>query len=98
MTAMSLPLTTRAFADLVATEIDRPVRLRATVARTLWLLCSAVPPLREAAGVAYQWERSFIADDSAFRDAFSVPPRPAAITATVAWFRRRPGVPVTAGS
>jgi nucleoside-diphosphate-sugar epimerase len=87
------PLTTRAFADLLAAEIDRPVRLRAAGARTLRLLGLAVPMMRELAGVAYQWEHPFVADDSAFRatfpDAVSVTPHPAAIATTVRWFRLR---------
>lgn len=89
------PLTTRAFADLLAAEIDRPVRLRTAGAPTLRLLGLAVPMLRELAGVAYQWELPFIADDSAFRaafpDAVSVTPHAVAIATTVAWFRLRAG-------
>lgn len=96
------PLTTRAFADLIAAEIDRPVRLRASGARTLRLLGVVVPLLQEVAGVAYQWERPFVADDSSFRaafpDAVQVTPHPAAIAATVAWFRARTGSPVPAGT
>lgn len=102
LTRRIAPLTTRAFADLLAAEIDRPVRLRGSGARTLRLLGVAVPLLREVAGVAYQWEHPFIADDGAFRaafpDAVSATPHPAAVAATVAWFRLRTGTPVTAGT
>jgi nucleoside-diphosphate-sugar epimerase len=91
------PLTTRAFADLLAAEIERPVRLRAVGARTLRLLGLAVPMMRELAGVAYQWEHPFVADDSAFRaafpDAVSVTPHPSAIATTVGWYRLRVGSP-----
>ena len=61
------PLTMRQFADLVAAEIHRPVKLRAAGARTLRLIGFAVPMMREIADIAYQWDAPFVVDDSAFR-------------------------------
>jgi nucleoside-diphosphate-sugar epimerase len=89
------PLTTRQFADLVATEIGRPVKLRASGARTLRLLGLAFPMLRELAGVVYQWERPFVADSTAYQNAFpdaiSITPHPKAVAATVRWWREPAG-------
>lgn len=84
------PLSTRLLADLVAEQIGRPVKLRASGPRTLRLVGLAVPMMRELAGIAYQWEHAFVVDDSAFRaafpDAVQVTPTAEAVGATTAWW------------
>jgi nucleoside-diphosphate-sugar epimerase len=96
------PLSTRQFADLVATEIGRPVKLRATGVPLLRLLGVAVPMMRELAGVAYQWRHRFVVDDNAFRTAFPdavrVTPHRGAVGATAAWWRAETGVAATSTS
>ena len=94
------PLTTRQFADLVAAEIGRPVKLRAAGVRTLRLLGLVVPMMRELAGVAYQWQHPFIVDDRAFRTAFPdgvhVTAHPDAVAVTTAWWRGHTAIPAAA--
>jgi nucleoside-diphosphate-sugar epimerase len=94
------PLTIRQFADLVAAEIERPVRLRASGPAMLRLLGLAVPMVRELAGVAYQWQHPFVIDDSAFRAAFPevvhVTPHRDAVAVTTRWWRDRERTTATA--
>ncbi len=86
------PLTARQFADLVGHILGRSLTLRTSGAATLRLVGLVVPMLRELGSVAYQWQRSFVADHSAFRNAFpdavTVTPYPEAVAATVAWFQQ----------
>ncbi len=92
------PLTTRQFADLVAAEIGRPIKIRASGAGTLRVLGLAVPMLKELAAVAYQWELPFIVNSDAylttFPDAISVTPHAQAVAATVRWWGELLGGPV----
>ncbi len=77
------------------TPHTRPVRLRASASAILRLLGLAVPMMRALAGVAYQWQRPFVADDSAFRAAFPeavrVSPHRDAVAVTTAWWRDQVG-------
>ncbi|MCI0398198.1 MAG: NAD-dependent epimerase/dehydratase family protein [Chloroflexi bacterium] len=82
-------ISTRQFADLVAAEIGRPVRLRPA---GRWLVAAVGlfnRELRELKEILYQWEEPFIVDHSRFAQAFGneATPHDVAIRETVAWFR-----------
>lgn len=84
-------LTMRQFADLVAAEIDPAGSVGASCVVMLRLLGPAMPMMRELAGVAYQWKRPFVVDDSAFRASF-----PDAVHGHLASGRRRRHHPLVA--
>ena len=53
------------------------------------------PMLRELAEISYQFEEPFVLDTSKYESTFGAAgtPLPAAIAATVAWYRTRPSTP-----
>jgi nucleoside-diphosphate-sugar epimerase len=88
------PLTGRAFVELVAAALGRPVRVAATSRLALRLAGVFDPRARESAEMLYQWQRPFVLDASKFQRAFGPlepTPHPQAVATTVAWFQQRAG-------
>lgn len=84
------PVTTRRFVEMVCEEVGSPPRLRPA---PRWLLALAGlfnPTLRAVREQLYQSERPWVVDSGKFERAFgwSATPLPAAIRATVEWFRQ----------
>ena len=88
-------VTTRALLDLVAGEVGHPVGIRSVPKLALHPLGLVNPMLRELAETYYQFDQPFILDTSKYETAFGTAgtPLPAAVAATVAWYRTRPGRP-----
>jgi nucleoside-diphosphate-sugar epimerase len=88
-------VTTRALLDLVAAEVGHPVGIRSVPKLALRPLGLVNPMLRELAETYYQFDQPFILDTSKYETAFGAAgtPLPAAVAATVAWYRTRPGTP-----
>ena len=87
--------TTRALLDLVAAEVGHPVGVRSLPKLAVRALGLVNPVLRELAETYYQFGEPFVMDTSKYQAAFGVAGTPlaAAIAATVAWYRTRPGTP-----
>jgi nucleoside-diphosphate-sugar epimerase len=88
------PLTGRAFVELIAAELGRPVRVTATSRLAVRVAGVLNPRVRESAEMLYQWERPFVVDASKFQGAFGPfepTPHQPAVAATVAWFGERAG-------
>jgi nucleoside-diphosphate-sugar epimerase len=85
-------VTTRALLDLVADEVGHPVGIRSVPKLALRPLGLVNPVLRELAETYYQFDQPFILDTSKYETAFGTvgTPLPAAVAATVAWYRTRP--------
>jgi nucleoside-diphosphate-sugar epimerase len=85
--------TTRALLDLVAAEVGHPVGVRSVPKLAVRALGLVNPMLRELAEMAYQFDEPFVLDTSKYQAAFGTAGTPlkAAIAATVAWYRTRPG-------
>ncbi len=85
-------MTGRAFVELIAAALGRPVRVVATSRLALRIAGIFDPRARESAEMLYQWQRPFVLDASKFQRAFGplepTPPHQA-VAATVAWFRKR---------
>ena len=88
-------VTTRALLDLVADEVGHPVGVRSVPKLAVRALGLVNPMLRELAEMAYQFDEPFVLDTSKYESAFGAAGTPlaAAIAATVAWYRTRPGTP-----
>jgi nucleoside-diphosphate-sugar epimerase len=88
-------VSTRALLDLVASEVGHPVGIRSVPKLALRSLGLVNPMLRELAETYYQFDQPFILDTSKYETAFGAvgTPLPAAVAATVAWYRTRPGMP-----
>jgi nucleoside-diphosphate-sugar epimerase len=88
-------VTTRALLDLVAGEVGHPVGIRSVPKLALRPLGLVNPMLRELAETYYQFDQPFILDTSKYETAFGTAgtPLPAAVAATVAWYRTRPDTP-----
>src|SRR5919106_1683833 len=88
------PLTGRAFVELIAAALGRPVKVTATSRLALRIAGVFDPRARETSEMLYQWERPFVLDASKFERAFG-PLEPTlhhqAVATTVAWFRERAG-------
>jgi nucleoside-diphosphate-sugar epimerase len=84
-------VTTRALLDLVAGEVGHPVGIRSVPKLALRPLGLVNPMLRELAETYYQFDQPFILDTSKYETAFGAAgtPLPAAVAATVAWYRTR---------
>lgn len=82
--------TTRQFLQLVGEAIGKPVRVQTTPKLLLQLLGLFNAGLREVVEMIYQFEEPFIVDSNKFTQTFGqqVTPLPAAIQATVAWWRQ----------
>ena len=87
--------TTRALLDLVAAEVGHPVGVRSVPKLAVRALGLVNPMLRGLAEMAYQFDEPFVLDTSKYQAAFGTAGTPlkAAIAATVAWYRTRPGTP-----
>lgn len=84
-------MTTRHFADLVASEIDQPVKLRSAGRLTMTLLGLFVPELREMKELMYEFEDPFIVNHSDFEATFGngVTHHQEAISETISWYQQR---------
>src|SRR6266540_3151647 len=88
------PLTGRAFVELIAAALGRPVKVTATSRLALRIAGVFDPGARETTEMLYQWQRPFVLDASKFQRAFGpLEPTPhhRAVATTVAWFRERAG-------
>ena len=87
--------TTRALLDLVAAEVGHPVGVRSVPKLAVRALGLVNPMLRELAETYYQFDEPFVLDTSKYESAFGAAGTPlaAAVAATVAWYRTRPGTP-----
>jgi nucleoside-diphosphate-sugar epimerase len=86
------PLTGRAFVELIAAALGRPVKVTATSRLALRIAGVFDPRARETTEMLYQWERPFVLDASKFQRAFGPfqpTPHHQAVATTVAWFRER---------
>ena len=88
-------VTTRALLDLVAAEVGHPVGVRSVPKLAVRALGLVNPMMRELAEMAYEFDEPFVLDTSKYQAAFGTAGTPlaAAIAATVAWYRTRPGTP-----
>ena len=79
----------------MAGEVGHPVAIRSVPKLALRPLGLVTPMLRELAETYYQFDQPFILDTSKYETAFGTAgtPLPAAVAATVAWYRTRPGTP-----
>ena len=85
--------TTRALLDLVAAEVGHPVGVRSLPKLAVRALALVNPMLRELAEMSYQFDEPFVLDTTKYQAAFGAAGTPlaAAVAATVAWYRTRPG-------
>ena len=88
-------VTTRALLDLVAAEVGHPVGIRSVPKLAVRALGLVNPMLRELAEMSYEFDQPFVLDTSKYQAAFGAAGTPlaAAVAATVAWYRTRPGTP-----
>jgi nucleoside-diphosphate-sugar epimerase len=88
-------VTTRALMELVAVQVGHPVGVRSVSKRAVRVLGLVNPMMRELAETSYQFDEPFVLDTSRYESVFGAAgtPLPAAIAATVAWYRTRPGTP-----
>jgi nucleoside-diphosphate-sugar epimerase len=88
-------VTTRALLDLLAREAGHPVAVRSVPKLALRALGLINPMLRGLAETAYQFDEPFVLDTSKYEAVFGAAGTPlaAAVAATVAWYRTRPGTP-----
>lgn len=88
-------VTTRALLDLVAGEVGHPVGVRTVPKLAVRALALASPMMRGLAEMSYQFDEPFVLDTSKYQAAFGAAGTPlaAAIAATIAWYRTRPGTP-----
>ena len=87
--------TTLALLDIVAGQVGHRVAVRSLPKPALRALGLVNPMLRELTETYYQFGEPFILDTTKYQAAFGAAgtPLPAAITATLAWYRTRPGAP-----
>jgi hypothetical protein len=81
-------VTTRALLDLVATEVNHPVRVRNVSKLALRALGLVNPLMRELAEMAYEFEEPFVLDTTKYESTFrtAATPLATAITDTIAWY------------
>jgi nucleoside-diphosphate-sugar epimerase len=84
-------VTTRALLDLVAGEVGHPVGVRSVPKLAVRALGLVNPMMRELAEMAYEFDEPFVLDTTKYESVFgaSGTSLPAAISATVAWYRNR---------
>ncbi|MGO8886754.1 MAG: NAD-dependent epimerase/dehydratase family protein [Streptosporangiaceae bacterium] len=82
-------VTTRVLLGLVAAEVGHPVGIRSLPRLAVRALGLVNPMLRELAEMSYEFDAPFVLDTSKYEAAFgpSGTPLPAAVTATIAWYR-----------
>lgn len=83
-------VTGRDFVAEMGAALDRTVRPTVLAAWQVRLAGLVVPFIREFAETAYQWDRPFVSDSSAYDTAFggAPTPLPEAMAATAAWWRQ----------
>ena len=88
-------VTTRALMDLVAVQVGHPVGVRSVPKPAVRVLGLVNPMMRGLAEMSYQFDEPFVMDTSRYESVFGAAGTPldAAIAATVAWYRTRPGTP-----
>jgi nucleoside-diphosphate-sugar epimerase len=88
-------VTTRALLDLVAREVGHPVAVRSVPKLAVRALGLINPMMRELAEMAYEFDQPFVLNTSKYEATFGAAgtPLPAAIAATIAWYRNRPSTP-----
>ena len=83
-------VTGQEFLDLVNRSLDTPVKT-GVITRGMLRLASPFHRIsKESLGILYQWTEPFVADDSAFQEAFGpfeVTPLDQAVRETVDWYR-----------
>ncbi len=81
--------TTRGLLDLLAGVLEHPVKIRTTSKLVLRALGLINPLIRELAEMEYEFEEPFVLDTTKYESTFGRggTPLPAAISATVAWYR-----------
>ena len=86
-------VTTRALLDLVAAEVGHPVGVRPLPKLAVRALGLVNPMIRELAEISYEFDEPFVLDTSKYQATFGAAGTPlaAAVAATVAWYRTRPG-------
>ena len=86
-------VTTRALLDLVAAEVGHPVGVRPLPKLAVRALGLVNPMMRELAEMSYEFDEPFVLDTSKYQSTFGAAGTPlaAAVAATVAWYRTRPG-------
>jgi nucleoside-diphosphate-sugar epimerase len=84
-------VTTLALLDLVAAEVGHPVAIRSVSKLALRALGLVNPTIRALAEMAYEFDEPFILDTTRYEATFRAAgtPLPAAIAATIAWYRTR---------
>jgi len=85
-------ITLRRFVEMVFGEVGRPARLQTAPAWGLTLAGLFNPTIRAVREQLFQVERPWVVDSGKFEQTFGLraTPLPAAIRATVAWFREYP--------
>jgi nucleoside-diphosphate-sugar epimerase len=88
-------VTTRALLDLIAVQVGHPVGVRSVPRAAVRVLGLVNPMMRGLAEMSYQFDEPFILDTSRYESVFGAAGTPlaAAVAATVAWYRARPGTP-----
>jgi len=83
-------VTSRQFLELVGEAIGEPVKIQTVPKLLLQLLGLFNATIREVAEMVYQFEEPFVVDGSKYTQTFGnqATPLPAAIQATVAWWRQ----------
>jgi nucleoside-diphosphate-sugar epimerase len=86
-------VTTRALLDIVASHIDRPVRIRNLPKLALRVLGVVNPLMRELAEMSYEFEQDFVLDTSKYVSVFGAAGTTLAdaVSDTVAWYRADAG-------
>ncbi len=84
-------VTTRALLELVANDVGRPVGVRSLNKLAVRAIGLFNPTVRELVELSYEFDQPFVLDTTKYQSTFGTEatPLPAAITATVAWYRNR---------
>ena len=85
--------TTRQILDLVADQVGHAVGVRSLPQLAVRALGLVNPMMRELAEMSYEFDQAFVLDSSKYQSTFgtAATPLPAAILATVTWYRNRIG-------
>jgi nucleoside-diphosphate-sugar epimerase len=84
-------VTTRALLELVAKDVGHPVGVRVLPKLAVRAIGLFNPIVRELVELSYEFDQPFVLDTTKYQSTFGThaTPLPAAITATVAWYRNR---------
>jgi nucleoside-diphosphate-sugar epimerase len=88
-------VTTRQLLELVADNVGHPVGVRSVPKLALRALGLFNPVMRELPEMSYQFEQPFVLDTAKYQSTFGTAGTPlaTAISATVAWYQSRNGMP-----